>query len=106
MRYLPRRRVIALLAIASTGAALVLLYWPAPYPASPTLQSCPGYTAAEIKTSKNCLTAKLYLADKACNVFGTDKGTLLLEVVYETSPLSCLLLQGCILNGSQQRASI
>ncbi|KAG8972508.1 hypothetical protein FRB90_010211, partial [Tulasnella sp. 427] len=45
--------------------------------------SCPGYTAKNVKTGKGTLSADLTLAGNACNVYGTDVQNLKLAVTYE-----------------------
>lgn len=47
-------------------------------------QSCPGYTASNVATTSNGLTADLKLARAACNTYGQDLDNLKLSVVYET----------------------
>ena len=54
-----------------------------------TLDACPGYKAANVKSDGSTLTADLSLAGKACNVFGTDIQQLKLEVAYETGEIFC-----------------
>ena len=54
------------------------------------LDACPGYTATNIKTKPNGLSADLVLGSKACNVFGEDVKKLSLNVVYETSTFASL----------------
>ncbi|KKY27734.1 putative alpha-glucosidase precursor [Phaeomoniella chlamydospora] len=46
---------------------------------------CPGYTAANVQSSKTVLTADLTLAGKACNVYGVDVADLTLTVEYQTT---------------------
>lgn len=45
--------------------------------------SCPGYTAKNVKTGKGTLSADLVLAGTACNVYGSDIQNLKLAVTYE-----------------------
>ena len=52
--------------------------------ASKPIDSCPGYTASNVKTSYNGLSADLKLAGAACNTYGKDLQNLRLEVTYET----------------------
>ncbi|KAF2716540.1 glycoside hydrolase family 31 protein [Polychaeton citri CBS 116435] len=47
--------------------------------------SCPGYTATNIRTSDSGLSADLSLAGPACNIYGTDLPQLKLDVIAETS---------------------
>jgi alpha-glucosidase len=47
------------------------------------IDSCPGYSATNIKTTPFSLTADLTLAGKPCNVFGQDIVGLKLSVLYE-----------------------
>lgn len=49
--------------------------------------SCKGYTAKNIKTNSNGLTADLSLA-ATCGIYGSDIQSLKLEVTYEDSKLS------------------
>lgn len=48
------------------------------------LDSCPGYSASNVRTSHDGLTADLVLNAMPCNVFGNDIEKLSLSVVYET----------------------
>ncbi|KAF8528914.1 glycoside hydrolase family 31 protein [Hysterangium stoloniferum] len=48
-----------------------------------SIDSCPGYAAINIRTTRSSLTADLSLAGTPCNVFGQDVETLALSVVYE-----------------------
>lgn len=48
--------------------------------------SCKGYTAKNVKTSSNGLTADLSLA-ATCGIYGTDIPSLKLQVTYEDSEL-------------------
>ena len=52
--------------------------------ASAPIESCPGYTASNVKQTANSLTADLTLAGEACNVFGEDIQDLKLLVEYQT----------------------
>ncbi|KAH8830750.1 glycoside hydrolase family 31 protein [Flagelloscypha sp. PMI_526] len=49
------------------------------------LDSCPGYSATNVKTTQTGLTATLSLAGTPCNVYGNDTKKLALEVTYETT---------------------
>lgn len=51
---------------------------------SPSLQSCPGYTASNVQNDGGRITADLALAGTACNVYGDDLTDLKLEVEYQT----------------------
>jgi alpha-glucosidase len=51
---------------------------------SSQLESCPGYSASNIATTGNTLTADLNLAGPVCNTFGQDLANLKLFVQYET----------------------
>jgi alpha-glucosidase len=51
------------------------------------LDSCPGYSATNVKNNGPRLTADLVLNGKGCNVFGADIQKLTLNVVYETGEL-------------------
>ena len=44
--------------------------------------ACPGYKASNVKQSSRGLTAKLLLAGKPCNAYGTDVDSLDLSVEY------------------------
>jgi alpha-glucosidase len=46
---------------------------------------CPGYTASNVVRTPYGLTASLQLAEKACNVYGTDVDSLNLTVEYQSS---------------------
>ncbi|MCJ1378847.1 hypothetical protein MMC17_001946 [Xylographa soralifera] len=46
---------------------------------------CPGYTGSDVLRTPYGLTATLTLAGPACNVYGTDIGTLNLTVEYQSS---------------------
>ena len=46
---------------------------------------CPGYLASNVVRTLYGLTATLRLAGKACNVYGTDIGTLNLTVQYQSA---------------------
>ncbi|KIM49885.1 glycoside hydrolase family 31 protein [Hebeloma cylindrosporum] len=48
------------------------------------LDACPGYSATNIKTRRDGLTADLVLLPNPCNVFGDDIQKLSLSVIYET----------------------
>jgi hypothetical protein len=48
------------------------------------LDACPGYSATNIKTRHDGLTADLVLLPNSCNVFGDDIPNLSLSVIYET----------------------
>jgi alpha-glucosidase len=48
------------------------------------LDSCPGYSATDVKDDGTRLTADLVLNGKGCNIFGSDLQKLTLDVVYET----------------------
>ena len=52
--------------------------------ASGSLESCPGYKAKNVETSRFGMTADLTLAGKACNVYGEDLDKLTLTVEYQT----------------------
>ncbi len=58
------------------------------YPDYSLLEGCPGYSASNVETTRNTLTADLTLAGEACNAYGTDLEELTLEVTYETSELN------------------
>jgi alpha-glucosidase len=51
---------------------------------TPSLDSCPGYTASNVKNDGSMVTADLALAGSACNVFGKDLTSLKLLVEYQT----------------------
>ncbi|KDQ20770.1 glycoside hydrolase family 31 protein [Botryobasidium botryosum FD-172 SS1] len=46
-------------------------------------QSCPGYTAKNVKQTTSSFSADLVLAGKACNIYGPDLTQLKLTVTYE-----------------------
>lgn len=50
-------------------------------------RACPGYRAADVTQSSSGLTANLYLAGSACNVFGQDLPNLTLTVEYQTGKI-------------------
>lgn len=54
------------------------------------LDSCPGYTASNIKQLDQTLTADLHLAGDACNTWGTDLPNLKLLVETQTGELQSL----------------
>lgn len=58
------------------------------------LDSCPGYSATDIKNDGTRLIADLVLNGKGCNVFGTDIQKLILDVVYETGGLESRIVLG------------
>ncbi|KAK6544286.1 hypothetical protein TWF694_000988 [Orbilia ellipsospora] len=45
---------------------------------------CPGYKLMHMRETKSGVDARLYLAGKACNVYGTDIDQLQLRVQYQT----------------------
>ncbi|KAF3922008.1 Alpha-glucosidase [Dactylellina cionopaga] len=45
---------------------------------------CPGYKLMHLRETKSGVDARLYLAGKACNVYGTDIDQLQLRVQYQT----------------------
>jgi alpha-glucosidase len=51
---------------------------------SKSLDSCPGYTASNVKHDGSTVTADLKLAGTACNVYGKDLTDLKLLVEYQT----------------------
>lgn len=53
--------------------------------ATPNLDSCPGYSATNVKQTSSTLTADLVLAGAACNAYGPDLTKLKLQVEYEDS---------------------
>ncbi|KAF3936925.1 Alpha-glucosidase [Dactylella cylindrospora] len=46
--------------------------------------SCPGYLLKNLRTTRSGVDARLYLAGKACNIYGTDIQQLQLRVQYQT----------------------
>jgi hypothetical protein len=54
------------------------------YPGDAALVACPGYNVSNIKTTATGLTANLSLAGTACNAYGIDLTSLILEVSYDT----------------------
>lgn len=53
--------------------------------AAQNVASCPGYSVSNIQQSVNGLTADLFLAGDACNVYGADLPNLTLTVEYQSS---------------------
>lgn len=51
---------------------------------TPSIESCPGYTASNVQDTGSKVTANLALAGTACNVYGEDLTDLRLEVEYQT----------------------
>lgn len=51
------------------------------------LEACPGYTAHDVQTSANGLTASLTLAGTPCNAYGRDLTELKLTVEYQTGEI-------------------
>ena len=49
-----------------------------------SISDCPGYTASNVKTDTNSVTADLTLAGTACNIYGDDITSLKLLVEYQT----------------------
>jgi alpha-glucosidase len=45
---------------------------------------CPGYKASDVKQTSSGVTARLTLAGKGCNVYGTDINSLALTVEYQS----------------------
>jgi hypothetical protein len=56
-----------------------------------SVDSCPGYNAGAILSSRSSLTADLSLAGDACNVYGDDLDNLRLLVEYQTGKLTMAL---------------
>jgi len=79
------RAIFKLAVCVGTAAAAVATLTTRDYPSDDPLTKCPGYKAANVKTSKHALTADLTLAGDACNVYGDDLKSLTLTVTYETS---------------------
>lgn len=52
-----------------------------------SINSCPGYAASNVVSTATTLSADLTLAGAACNVYGTDLTTLVLNVEYQTGEL-------------------
>jgi len=69
------------------GAVTASLSLPRDYASDDPLTKCPGYSASDVQTRENGLTAKLSLAGPACNVYGDDLHNLTLTVTYETGGL-------------------
>lgn len=46
--------------------------------------SCPGYTAKNVKENSHGFVADLSLAGKPCNIYGSDLKDLKLEVTYDS----------------------
>lgn len=53
-------------------------------PTAPNSQSCPGYTASNLKQTSNGFTADLTIAGPHCQAYGNDIDSLVLEVQYQT----------------------
>jgi alpha-glucosidase len=53
-----------------------------------SVDSCPGYNAGAIVSSRSSLTADLSLAGDACNAYGDDVDNLRLLVEYQTGKLT------------------
>jgi len=51
---------------------------------TPSLDSCPGYTASNVKNDGSTVTADLTLTGTACNAYGKDLTSLKLLVEYQT----------------------
>lgn len=51
------------------------------------LATCPGYIASNVKETSSGLIADLWLAGKACDVYGDDLKHLVLSVEYQTGTL-------------------
>lgn len=49
------------------------------------LATCPGYKAANVKTTSSGVNADLHLAGPPCNAYGKDLDNLKLDVTVETS---------------------
>lgn len=58
------------------------------------VDSCPGYSAKNVKESSHGFVADLTLAGKACNIYGTDLKDLKLEVTYDSGwfPRSAIII--------------
>jgi len=52
-----------------------------------SIASCPGYSASNVVTTATTLSADLTLAGAACNVYGKDLMSLILNVEYQTGKL-------------------
>ncbi|KAK4987843.1 hypothetical protein LTR66_007486 [Elasticomyces elasticus] len=71
-----------------------------------SIASCPGYKAANVKTTANSLSATLSLAGTACNIYGTDLTDLILDVVYETNDRIHVKIQDAASNVYQVPESV
>jgi hypothetical protein len=80
MNFAMRTRSLLLVASASTALASEIISRQSTF----GLESCPGYTASNVATTSNGLTADLKLAGAACNTYGQDLDNLKLSVQYET----------------------
>ena len=49
-----------------------------------SINTCPGYAASNVVTTATTLSADLTLAGAACNVYGKDLMSLVLNVEYQT----------------------
>ena len=74
-----------LLFLAATASAAAIFGRDSP--SAEPLAACPGYKAHHVNTTATSLMARLSLAGKACDVYGTDLTDLILEVSYDTSEL-------------------
>jgi alpha-glucosidase len=61
---------------------------------SASLDTCPGYSASNVKNDGSTVTADLTLAGTACNAYGKDLTSLKLLVEYQTG------MPSLIINGS------
>ena len=66
------------------GSALAALATSLEGRQSASLNSCPGYTASNVRNDGSTVTADLALAGSACNAYGRDLTNLKLLVEYQT----------------------
>jgi hypothetical protein len=62
---------------------------------APDVPSCPGYTLTSVAQMGNSITANLQLAGQACNMYGTDLGSLQLLVEYQTGENRAMTTAHC-----------
>lgn len=80
------RSLVLLSSLGLASAASVLI------PRVVDVDSCPGYSAKNVKQSSHGFVADLTLAGEACNIYGTDLKDLKLEVTYDSGWFSPVLL--------------
>ncbi|KAL7267980.1 hypothetical protein RUND412_009411, partial [Rhizina undulata] len=76
--------ILLIAASATQFAAAIPTSGLIPRVESVDLEKCPGYAVTSVRKSGVALYLKLDLAGEACNVYGTDLETLILEVNYDS----------------------